>query len=171
EDVAEPGRLLVQQVLALAGSVEPSGHRDLAPGHRQGSVVGEGQLHLGQADRLARAGAVEDQILHALAPQRLGALLAQRPAHRLADVGLAAAVGTHDPGDAGQNLDDRLLGERLEAVERDRLYAHARFLHGAGPLAKEKHQPWGKPGGPPPDVEEPTSPSEPSRTTSNRGAP
>ena len=121
EDVAQPGRLLVQQILALAGAVQASGDADLAPRHRQRAVVREHQLDLGQAERLAGAGALEDEVFHALAAQRLRALLAERPAHGLATVALPAAVRAHDPGDAGHDLDDGLLGERLETVQSDRL--------------------------------------------------
>ena len=64
---------------------------------------------------------MEDQVLHAAAAQGLGTLLAERPANRLGDIALAAAVRADDPGDAGQNSHSRLLGKRLEPVQDDRL--------------------------------------------------
>jgi len=76
EDVAQARDGPVQQVLALTRAIELPADRHLAPRHRERSVVAEQQLHLGQADGLPRGGAVEDEVFHALAAQRLGALLA-----------------------------------------------------------------------------------------------
>ena len=121
EDVAQPRDGAVQHVLALARAIELPAHRHLAPRHGERPVVAEEQLHLGQSDGLARGRAVEDEVFHALATQRLGALLAEGPAHGLANVALPAAVGTDDRGDPGQHLHDGLFSERLEAVERDGL--------------------------------------------------
>ena len=121
EDVAQAGRSAVQQVLALARAVELACDGDLAPRHRQRAVVAEQQLDLGEADGLARRRAVKDEVFHPLTAQRLGALLAEGPAHGLAYIALPAAVRADDRGDAGQHRDGRLLGERLEAVQRNRL--------------------------------------------------
>ena len=49
--------------------------------------------------RPGRAG--EDDVLHLAAAQRLGALLAEHPGHRVDDVALARAVRADDAGDAG----------------------------------------------------------------------
>ncbi len=121
EDVAQTCRGAVQQVFTLAGAVELSTDRDFAPRDGHGAVVAELQRDFGQADRLARRRAVEDQILHALTAQRFRALLAERPAHGLADVRLPTAVRADDRRDPRQYFHDRFLGERLEAVNRDRL--------------------------------------------------
>ena len=57
-------------------------------------VVGvvEHQLHAGAAGGLAGGGAIENDILHRLATQLRGLGLAEHPAHRIHDVGLATAV-------------------------------------------------------------------------------
>ena len=55
--VSQPARLAVEQVLALTRAIQPARHADLAPGHGERAVVGEGQHHLGQAHALARGGA------------------------------------------------------------------------------------------------------------------
>ena len=58
------------------------------------AVVGviKHQFHTGAAGGLAGGGAIENDILHRLAAQLRGLGLAQHPAHRIHDVGLAAAV-------------------------------------------------------------------------------
>ena len=55
-------------------------------------VVVKHQFHAGAAGRLAGGGAVEDHVLHRLAAQFRSLALAQHPAHRVHDVGFAAAV-------------------------------------------------------------------------------
>src|SRR5205085_6967703 len=119
----------IEQVLALARSVEPTAHRDLTPRHRQRSLVRERQLDFGEANRLTRGRTVKDQVFHATAAQRFRALLAERPPHRLRDVALAAAIGADDSRDAGQDLHDDLLAERLETLERDGFQAHEVIYH------------------------------------------
>ena len=66
-------------------------------------------------ERLAALGAVEDDVLHDAAAQRLGALLAEHPGHRLGEIALAAAVGADDGGDAAGELHGDRIDERLEA--------------------------------------------------------
>jgi hypothetical protein len=127
EDVAQARRILVEEVFALACAVEPAADRDLGPRHGEDAVVAEDQLDLGEADRPARRGAVEDQVLHALAAERLRALLTERPADRFRDVALAASVRPDDRGNAGGDLEDGLLRERFEAVQRDGFEAHEVF--------------------------------------------
>ena len=62
-------------------------------------------------------GAGEDDVVHAAAAQALGAALAHHPANRFEQVGLAAAVGADDAGQA--RLDPEVGGfdEALEAAE------------------------------------------------------
>ena len=52
EDVTQAGQVLVEEVLALARPVEPATHCHLGPRHREHAVVAEGQLDLGESDRL-----------------------------------------------------------------------------------------------------------------------
>jgi hypothetical protein len=127
QDVAQARGRAVEEVLALPRPVEAPRHRDLAPRDAEGAVVSEGQLHLGQAHGLARGRAVEDQVLHAVAAEGPGALLAQCPPHRVRQVGLAAAVRTDDSGNPRQDLHLGPLAERLEAVQHDRLETHGTF--------------------------------------------
>ena len=80
----------------------------------------ERQRHLGHAERTAAIGAREDDVLHLLAAQVLGRLLAHAPADGVHDVRLAAAVGSHHRSDGLVDLDDRAVTERLETDERNR---------------------------------------------------
>ena len=127
QDVAQARRALVQEVFALARPVEPAADGHFGPRHRERAVVTEDQFDLGEADRLARGRAVEDEIFHLLAAERLRALLAEGPADRFRDVALAAPVRPDDRGDPGHDLQDALFRERFEAVQRDGFEAHGVF--------------------------------------------
>ena len=84
--------------------------------------VGHGQGDLGEAQRLALAGAGEDDVFHAGAAQAFGALLAEDPTDGVAEVGFSAAVGAHDGGDAGAvEAHFGAIVERLEALDIDAL--------------------------------------------------
>jgi hypothetical protein len=114
-DVPQAGGRLVQQVLALAGAVQPARDGDLVTVQRQGPVgVVEEQVHRGQAAALARGAAVEDHVQHLVAAQRLGRLLAEHPFEAIDHVALAAAVGPDDAGDARTEVEVHLVGEALE---------------------------------------------------------
>ena len=123
-DVPQAAHVGVEQVLALTGAVQASGHRHLAPRHAEAAVVVEHEADLGHADHLPRGGAVEDDVLHLVAAEGLRALLTEGPADGVGHVGLAAAVGTDDARDAREDLYIGLLGERLEAVDQDRFESH-----------------------------------------------
>ena len=56
----------------------------------------EPQSHFGGRRRLSRVAAAEDDVLHLVAAQALGALLAHHPGDGVGDVALAAAVGSDD---------------------------------------------------------------------------
>jgi len=128
--VAPAHRLVVDVVTAGAVARQHALDRDLgelAP-LAAGAVIAvvEHQLDRRAAGRLARGGAVEDDVLHRLAAQlgRLG--LAQHPAHRIHDVGLAAAVGPHDADQLARQHEVGGFGEGLEARELDRIETHWR---------------------------------------------
>src|SRR3989441_8669141 len=127
QDVAEARGAVVEEVLALARAVEPPRDRHFGPRHREGAVVSEGQLDLGEPDWLPRLRPAEDQVFHALTAERPRALLPEGPPHGFCQVRFPAAVRPDDRGDAGQDLDDSLLAEGLEPVQRDGLEAHGFF--------------------------------------------
>lgn len=124
-DVAQPAGGLVDQVLGLAAAVEPSRDLDLRIAREggRGPALGvvEGEHHLGHAGRPAELGAGEDHVLHALAAQAPRGLLAHAPAHRVDHVRLAAAVGTHDAGDARLEAEDGTVGKGLESRDLEGL--------------------------------------------------
>jgi len=116
------GILLIRYSLS-AGAVEPAGDLDLAvlaELRRHARHVCERQGHLCEAEGLAGLTAAEDHVLHLIAAEVLGALLTQHPAYGIGDVALAAAVGAHDGGDAGLEVERGLLEEGLKpSMSRD----------------------------------------------------
>ena len=66
----------------------------------------------------------EDQVLHLLAAQLLGALLAEHPADGVGDVALAAAVGADDGVDPGAEMHLGAVEEGLESVQLELLENH-----------------------------------------------
>ena len=94
-DVLEAARHLVDLVLARARAEIAARDGDLAvfDGQHLLAVV-DRQRHLGHAEGLAGGRAVEDDVFHPVAPQRSRAVLPQRPANGIDDIGLAAAVRT-----------------------------------------------------------------------------
>ena len=84
--------------------------------------VDQGEGDLGHTGGLAVAGAGEDDVLHLDAAERFGGLLAENPGDGIRDVGLAAAVGSDDGGDAfAGELDLGAITEGLEAEYLDLL--------------------------------------------------
>ena len=132
-DVEEPAGDLVQQIVALARAEEAAGDRHLRVVDRQPLLgVVDGQRYLAHPQGLAAPGAGEDHVLHAVAADGAGALLAEDPPDRLDDVGLAAAVGTHDPRDPGAEGDLGLVEEGLEAEDVEMGQAQGRNLLAGG---------------------------------------
>ena len=98
----------------LGAAVEAGAVVDLGVDERKGD--------LGHAGGLAVAGAGEDDVLHLDAAKRFGGLLAKNPGDGIRDVGLAAAVGSDDGGDAfAGELDLGAITEGLEAEYLDLL--------------------------------------------------
>ena len=84
--------------------------------------VDEGEGHLGHTGGLAIARACEDDVFHLDAAERFRGLLAEDPGDGVGDVGLAAAVGADDGGDAfAGELDLSAITEGLEAEDLDLL--------------------------------------------------
>jgi hypothetical protein len=83
------------------------------------------QRHLRHAQRLARFGAVEDHILHLLAPQsRLRALLAEHPEDGIHNVAFSGPVRPDDGGDTGGETDFG-FGEGFEPGQFQGLEVHS----------------------------------------------
>ncbi len=117
---------VVQEVLAEAVALHAPLDGDLVELHGNAVVVvGEGDRDLGQADRLALGRPLEDDVLHALAAQLLGGLLAEDPADGVDDVGLAAAVRAQDRGDPLVEGEGRALRERFESEQLHPFQLHA----------------------------------------------
>src|SRR4029079_16129616 len=89
-------------------------------------VVREHELDARAARGLPQVRAVEDHVLHRLAAQLARLALAEHPAHRVDDVGLAAAVGADDADELPGKLEVGRLDEGLETGELDRVETHGR---------------------------------------------
>ncbi len=122
-DVAPPHPHVVDVIGGIAAAVEHALDRDLgvlrplAGGAAE--LVVERQLDRGARGGLARAGAVEDHVLHGLAAQVLGRRFAEHPAHRVDDVRLAAAVRPHHAGQLRGDGNDGGIDETLETGKFD----------------------------------------------------
>ena len=95
------------------------------PAQRPVTVI-ENQLDRGLTDRLARIGAVEDNIGHRVTAEILGGTLAHHPAHGIDSIGLPATVGTDDPGQVGGQGNGRRVNKGLETGEFDLAKTHVR---------------------------------------------
>ncbi|OIR00944.1 hypothetical protein GALL_170850 [mine drainage metagenome] len=128
DDVAAADVEVVDVVAGIALAVEDALDRDfgvlrpLAAGPALGVV--EDQFDAGPAHRLAAARAVEDHVLHRFAAQRGGLGFAQHPAHRVDDVGLAAAVGADHADQLAGEQHRGGIDEGLESGEFELGQAH-----------------------------------------------
>jgi hypothetical protein len=88
-------------------------------GRRAAVGVVEGERHLGHVAGRPRGSAAEDDVVHGGGAHVAGRAFAHRPAQRLEQIRLAAAVGSDDAGETG--LDQQLgrLHERLEARQSE----------------------------------------------------
>ena len=128
-NVHQAARARVDEVLAFARAIHAPGDSDLVKVDGQHMVrVIEHQRDLGDTHRLARRRAREDDILHGLAAQLLGALLAQDPQNRVRNVRFSRAVGTDDDGQARLKRHMGAVGKRLEPFEREGLEIHGSSL-------------------------------------------
>ena len=103
-------------------ALDPAG--DLALRVLLAAVALEQHRHFGEIARRTRCGAGEDHVVHAAAAQRLGAGLAHRPADRLEQVGLAAAIGSDHAGEPAFDPQFGRLDEALEAGKLQALDVH-----------------------------------------------
>ena len=89
-------------------------------------AVGAAQHDLGEIARRAGGGAREDDVVHPARAHRLGAGFAHHPADRFEQVGLAAAVGADDAGQARFDAQFGGLDEALETAELEPPELHRR---------------------------------------------
>ena len=114
--VAQPHRLTIDEILALAGAVQAAPQLDLGDVHRQRAIiVVQYQRDFRYGNAAATLGTAEDHIVHALRAQRAGVLLAEHPANGVHDIALAAAVRSHNGGYARGEIYDGTLWKRFEA--------------------------------------------------------
>src|SRR5574337_1234666 len=107
---------MIQEVLALTGTIQSTGDRHLMKFRRDVAIViSEDQRDLCHAKRLPGAVAGKDQVVHSVAAQQFCALLAESPTDRVGEVALAAAVWADNGRHARLEGHLDLLGECFEA--------------------------------------------------------
>ena len=119
--VARARLAAVDAELRAAAALDPARDVDLRPlvigGRRVAFGVVEGQQHLGHVARRPAGSAREDHLVHLGGPHLPRRGLAHHPAQRLDDIGLAAAIGTDDPGEARIYVEIGRLDEGFEPGE------------------------------------------------------
>ena len=124
-NVEQADDLPVDPVLGFATAKDRPADLDLAHGHRDPArAVVDHDLDLGHAECRPRRRPGEDHVGHVPTPERARALLAQSPADRVDQVRLAGSVRADHHRDAGGELENGLVRERLEAADRDRAEEH-----------------------------------------------
>ena len=124
-DVQEAARTSAQPVFALAGTEHGPAHLDLGGGHGDESArVVDHEPDLRHALRRPGRAPREDHVGHLPAPQRPGPLLAEDPRDGVGDVRLARPVRADDDAHAGRELEDGLVGERLEPADGEPAKEH-----------------------------------------------
>ena len=128
-DVATAATPAVEVIVAGAVAADAALDRDLVEG---GVLAGDGVVGIveDQFDRrlrhrLARRRTGEDHVGQGIAAQAAGGAFAHHPAHRIDDVGLAAAVRADHTGHVGRQVQRGGIDEGLETGELDRGQAHA----------------------------------------------
>ena len=89
-----------------------SGDNDLVVIYRKTSVgIVKTKAHFRKAVSMAQGGSVKNNVLHFCAAKRLCGLLAQNPAHRIADIAFSASVRTHYGGHAASEVQAGFIGK------------------------------------------------------------
>ena len=117
-NIAQAGRIAVDQILALAATINAARDLDLGgiDGQQMFRVV-EGQRDFGRVHGSATARAVENHVGHLAATQTFDALLAERPFDGINHVRLARSVGADDDGNTLGKLEPRSVGKTLKTDE------------------------------------------------------
>jgi hypothetical protein len=131
----------VDPVGGAAVPLDPAAHLQLVvavEGRRRGAAaVVQPQRHLGDVARRPAGAAGEDDVVHPAAAHALGRVLAHDPAQGLDQVGLAAAVRPHDPGDPGIDRELGRVHEGLETAQPQLSELHHRSSRRRSPSPRE----------------------------------
>ena len=124
-NVAQPAQCLVEKIFGIAVAINAARHAHVVPVDSELSrAIGEGERDFGKAERLARVGSVENDVGHFAAAKRFGGLFAEHPAHRIEQIGFAAAIRADDCGNAFVEIEKRLIGKRFKAEKLKRFEMH-----------------------------------------------
>ena len=129
-DVLAAAACAVEKVRGDAVAADRALDRDLAesgilPAERAVGVV-EDDFDHGLPDRLARIGAIEDDVGHRFTAQVLGRTFTHDPDQGVDDVGLAATVRSDDAGEVAGEGQSGGIDEGFEARDLDSGDAHGR---------------------------------------------
>ena len=117
-DILEAAVVAVDAIFALTGAVDAPRDGNLRKRHLEQAVaIVKFQSHLAIGERFSLLRAVEDDILHLRATERLCTLLAENPAHRVGDIAFPAAVRSDDGGNALPKTNLGLSGKGFKAVQ------------------------------------------------------
>ena len=100
-DIAQTAGLFIDHILALPRAVIPSCDGDLVVGEIDAVVlvrIVKRDRNLGKPHRAPHVGTAENDVLHLGPAKRFARDLAEHPAHRVGQIGLAASVRTDDHG-------------------------------------------------------------------------
>ena len=119
---------LVDEVLALAAAMEPTGDRDLGEVElaEPAALVVEDRARPRSSRPGPALGAVEEDVVGLLGAELGRGQRAGRPDDRVGDVRLAGAVRPDDDGDPGLELQLERVGKRFEAAQAKRAQMHGR---------------------------------------------
>ena len=97
----------------------------IARSFRRRREAGQAQADFGGGAGSPGVAAIEDDVLHPVAAQALGALLSEHPRDRIGDVALAAPVRSDDGSDALVEGELSAIGERFETGDFEAFETHS----------------------------------------------
>ena len=115
-NVAKTAGRFIQEVFGIAVTIHTARDAHVVPIHGQLlCAIGESDRDLCEPDRRPRLAAVENNVGHLVAAERLGRLFPQHPTDGIEHIGFAAAVRPNNGRDAFVKIENGLIGKRLEA--------------------------------------------------------
>ena len=126
-EIAEAAEGAVEAVFGTAIAEDAAGDGDFVEIDFEGLLaIGHGECDFCHAEGFAFLGAVENDVCHFTAAECFGGSFSKNPANGVDDVGLAAAVGADDSGDAFGEFEYGLIGEGFETLDFEGLEIHER---------------------------------------------
>ena len=151
DQVAQANTLAIHEVVVLTRAIQAPAELELGEVQRDQPVgVVEDERHVGHPEGGPALRPGEHDVLGAPRPDR-AALFAERPTQGVGEVAFARPIRADDGVDSGRKLDERPVGEGLEALQAERDKA-SRLAHdgpGSGPPTRTGGLPVSRPRGAP----------------------